>query len=125
MKFTQCGVLSDAQHHAEIEACATKKEKRRAVRDKHSEAMKKWKDEEEEWKQKCAKIKARYTAEMQAWKEEKELAQAEKRRVCWKKLVRGPLPKASPKPKKDLEVVGEESGEEFDEVTSGSSSDRV
>lgn len=110
-----------AQHHAEIEVRATEKEKRKTLRDKHSDAIRKWKDQEEKRKQKCAEIKARYAAEMEAWKEEKELAQAEKRRSHLKKPVRGPLPKAAPKPKKESAVVDEESGEEFDDVSNGSS----
>ena len=110
-----------AQHHAEIEARATEKEKKKAERDKHSEAVKKWKDQEEQRKQRCAKINARYQAEVQAWNEEKELTKAQKQCPHWKKLVQGPLPKAVPKPKKKLEAVDEQSGEEFDEESSGSS----
>jgi hypothetical protein len=110
-----------AQHHAEIEARATEKEKRKADRDKHSEVVKKWKDQEEKRKQKCAEINARYKAEVQAWNDEKELARTEKRRPHWKKPVRGPLPKAAPKPKRDSEEVDDQSGEEFDEESSGSS----
>lgn len=80
-----------------------------------------WKDQGDKRKQKCAEINARYQAEVQAWNEEKELAKTEKRCPHWKKPVRGPLPKAAPKPKKDLEVVDKQSGKEFDEETSGSS----
>ena len=113
-----------AQHHAEIEARAAEKEKMKAVQGKHAEAVQKWKDQEEKRKQKCAEINTRYQVEMQAWNEEKELAKAEKRRARLKKPVRGPLPKAAPKPKKDS-VVDEQSGEEFSEEMSGlSGSDR-
>ena len=55
-----------AQHHAEVEACATEKQEWKVARDKHSEAVKKWKEQEEKQKLKCAEINARYQAEIQA-----------------------------------------------------------
>ena len=122
----RCRLLTDpelielyAQHQAEIEAKATEKEKKKDAREKHEEALKTWKVGEEERKRQCAQINANYHAALEAWKEEKELAKQEKRQARWTKPVRGPLPKAASKPKKVSEVmrevVGSESGEEFDE----------
>lgn len=86
--------------------------------------MAQWKVKEAERKKICDDIKARYLEAMTAWTEEKELAKVEKRRAHLKKPLRGPLPKAAPKPKKRLELVDEESGEEFvDENNLSSESD--
>jgi hypothetical protein len=104
-----------AQHQAEIKEQNAEKQRKKNTREKHSEALKQWREGEEQRKKICAEINEKYQVALEAWIEEKELAKSEKRRAQWKKPVRGPLPKAAPKPKKQSEPVGEESGEEFDD----------
>ena len=104
-----------AEHQHDIEARETEKARKKEERKVHGEAMVKWKAGEEERKKKCAVINARYQEALKEWADEKETAKAEKRRAQLKKPVRGPLPKAAPKPKKGLEQVEEQSGEEFDQ----------
>ena len=60
-------------------------------------------------------INARYQEALKEWADKKETAKAEKRWAQLKKPVHGPLQKAAPKPKKGLEQVEEQSGEEFDQ----------
>lgn len=109
-----------ANHQHDIEARESEKTKRKEEKKVHGEAMDKWKAGEEERKRKCVEINARYQEAIKEWTEEKELAKCEKRRSTLKKPVRGPLPKAAPKPKKHLEPVDEESGEEFEGESSHS-----
>jgi hypothetical protein len=110
-----------AEHQHDIEARDTEKARKKEEKKVHGEAMSKWRAGEDERKKKCAEINAKYQEAMKEWTKEKELAKAEKRRAHLKKPVRGPLPKAAPKPKKGLEPVEEQSGEEFDEESSQSS----
>ena len=104
-----------AQHQAEIKEQGVEKQRKKDAREKHSEALKQWREGEEQRKKICAEINEKYQMALEAWIEEKELAKSEKRRAQLKKPVRGPLPKAAPKPKKHSEPVDEDSGEEFDE----------
>jgi hypothetical protein len=112
-----------AQHHNENQARAAEKEHRKDAREKHSEALKKWRAQEDERKKKCDEINARYQTELKAWETEKELAKIEKRCAGWKKPLRGPLPKPMPKPKKvsgEVENQNEEENDEESFLSSGS-----
>ena len=102
-----------AQHQAEIKEQNAERERKKEPWEKHSEALKRWREGEEQRKKICAEINEKYQLALEAWVEEKELAKTEKRRAQWKKPVRGPLPKAAPKPKKHREPLDDESGEEF------------
>jgi hypothetical protein len=110
-----------AEHQRDIKTRESEKTKKQEDKRVHGEAMAKWKVGEEERKRKCAEINAKYQEAIREWTEEKELAKREKRRSFLKKPVRGPLPKAAPKPKKHLEPVDDESGEEFEGESSRSS----
>jgi hypothetical protein len=110
-----------AQHQTEIKEQNDEKQRKKVAREKHSEALKRWREGEEQRKKICAEVNEKYQAALESWIEEKELAKTEKRRTHWKKPVRGPLPKAAPKPKKQPEPLDEESGEEFDENDRNSS----
>ena len=105
-----------AEHENEILEREAKKVQRKEVKGRYTEAMKNWNALEEVRKKKCKEITERYQVALKEWEEEKELAKVEKRHPQWKKPVRRPLPKATPKPKMADFELGNSSGEEFDEV---------
>jgi hypothetical protein len=88
-----------AEHEDEIRKKATEKERRKEVKGRYTEAMKKWNAMEEVRKEECEDIASRYQVALREWEEERDLAKREKRRPQLKKPVRGPLPKATPRPK--------------------------
>lgn len=103
-----------AEHENEIQERKAEKARRKESRGKYTEAMKEWNALEEVRKKKCEEIKEKYQDALRKWEKEKELAKVEKRRPEWKKPVRGPLPKASQKPKVADFESDDSSGEEFD-----------
>jgi hypothetical protein len=105
-----------AKHENEIRDREAKKVQRKEMKGRYTEAMKNWNALEEVRKKKSKEIMERYQVALKEWEEEKELAKVEKRCPQWKKPVRGPLPKATPKSKMADFELGDSSGEEFDEV---------
>lgn len=103
------------EHEDEIREKAAEKVRRKEVKGRYSEAMKKWNATESVRKRKCEEITSRYQAALTEWEEEKNLAKRDKRRSQLRKPVRGPLPKADPKPKMADFQLEDSSGEEFEE----------
>ena len=103
-----------AEHENEIREREAEKARRKDTRSRYTEAMKEWNALEEVRKKKCEEIKEKYQDALRKWENEKESAKVKKRHLGWKKPVRGPLPKASQKPKVADFESDESSGEEFD-----------
>jgi hypothetical protein len=88
-----------ADHALAIQQEATEKEQRKAVRTKHSEALKVWRAQEEAQKARNAEADKKFRVELELWEAERDAMRAKKKKPRWNKPAREPPECPIPKPK--------------------------
>ncbi|KAL4253004.1 Centromere and Transposable Element-Derived Protein [Pleurotus pulmonarius] len=114
------------EKEAEMQREASERERKRQLRDEHSQALREWAKLEEKKKAHNRKLDVAYHAAVKTWEHENTAAKAAKRKPGWPKPKKADFPYGSPIPRPRMAVDNNgDEGDEGDGISGDDNDDEV